>query len=239
MGIFVDNIYKSFKRRSVVNGVSLTVDNGEIVGLLGPNGAGKSTMFYIIVGLLKPDKGSISLSGENITKLPIFKRSRLGIGYLAQESSIFRNMTVYNNIVAALEFRYSNKAVIKSRVEELVSDFNLEKITKSYGYALSGGERRRVEIARCLATNPDFILLDEPFAGIDPISVSDIQSMIFSLKNRGIGVLITDHNVRETLKITDRAYIVSDGEILVEGSAEVVLDNNEVKSRYLGDSFTL
>lgn len=239
MGILVDNIYKSFKKRAVVNGVSLTVDNGEIVGLLGPNGAGKSTIFYMIVGLLQPDKGSISLGGDNITKLPIFKRSRLGIGYLAQESSIFRNMTVYDNIVAALEFRYSKKVEIKSRVDELIADFNLEKVIKSYGYALSGGERRRVEIARCLATNPDFILLDEPFAGIDPISVSDIQSMVFSLKGRGIGVLITDHNVRETLKITDRAYIVSDGEILVEGSAEVVLDNDEVKRRYLGDSFTL
>ena len=239
MGILVDNIFKSFKKRTVVNGVSLTVDNGEIVGLLGPNGAGKSTIFYMIVGLLKPDKGSISLSGEDITKLPIFKRSRLGIGYLAQESSIFRNMTVHDNIVAALEFRYSKRAEIKNRVDELVADFNLEKVIKSYGYALSGGERRRVEIARCLATNPSFILLDEPFAGIDPISVSDIQSMVFSLKDRGIGVLITDHNVRETLKITDRAYIVSDGEILVEGSAEVVLDNDEVKRRYLGDSFTL
>ena len=239
MGILVDNIFKSFKKRTVVNGVSLTVDNGEIVGLLGPNGAGKSTIFYMIVGLLKPDKGSISLSGEDITKLPIFKRSRLGIGYLAQESSIFRNMTVHDNIVAALEFRYSKKSEIKNRVDELVVDFNLEKVIKTYGYALSGGERRRVEIARCLATNPDFILLDEPFAGIDPISVSDIQSMVFSLKERGIGVLITDHNVRETLKITDRAYIVTDGEILVEGSSEVVLDNDEVKSRYLGDSFTL
>ncbi len=239
MGILVDNIFKSFKKRNVVNGVSLTVDNGEIVGLLGPNGAGKSTIFYMIVGLLKPDTGSISLGGENITKLPIFKRSRLGIGYLAQESSIFRNMTVHDNIVSALEFRYSNKLEIKSRVEELIADFNLEKVIKSYGYALSGGERRRVEIARCLATNPDFILLDEPFAGIDPISVSDIQSMVFSLKERGIGVLITDHNVRETLKITDRAYIVSDGEILVEGSPEVVLDNDDVKRRYLGDSFTL
>ncbi len=239
MGILVDNIFKSFKKRTVVNGVSLTVDNGEIVGLLGPNGAGKSTIFYMIVGLLKPDKGSISLSGEDITKLPIFKRSRLGIGYLAQESSIFRNMTVHDNIVAALEFRYSKKSEIKNRVDELVVDFNLEKVIKTYGYALSGGERRRVEIARCLATNPDFILLDEPFAGIDPISVSDIQSMVFSLKERGIGVLITDHNVRETLKITDRAYIVTDGEILVEGSSKVVLDNDEVKSRYLGDSFTL
>ena len=239
MGILVESIYKSFKKRSVVNGVSLTVDNGEIVGLLGPNGAGKSTIFYMIVGLLKPDKGNIFLGGDDITKLPIFKRSRLGIGYLAQESSIFRNMTVHDNIVAALEFRYSKKSIIKSRVDELVTDFNLEKVIKSYGYALSGGERRRVEIARCLATNPDFILLDEPFAGIDPISVSDIQSMVFSLKERGIGVLITDHNVRETLKITDRAYIVSDGEILVEGSAEVVLDNDEVKRRYLGDSFTL
>lgn len=239
MGILVDNIYKTFKKRVVVNGVSLTVDKGEIVGLLGPNGAGKSTIFYMIVGLLKPDKGNISLGGDNITNLPIFKRSRLGIGYLAQESSIFKNMTVYNNIVAALEFRYSKKADIKNRADELISDFNLEKVVKNYGYALSGGERRRVEIARCLATNPDFILLDEPFAGIDPISVSDIQAMVFSLKDRGIGVLITDHNVRETLKITDRAYIVSDGEILVEGSAEVVLDNEEVKSRYLGDSFTL
>ncbi len=239
MGILVDNIFKSFKKRTVVNGVSLTVDNGEIVGLLGPNGAGKSTMFYMIVGLLKPDNGSIYLGGEDITNLPIFKRSRLGIGYLAQESSIFRNMTVHDNIVAALEFRYSKKSEIKNRVDELVTDFNLEKVIKNYGYALSGGERRRVEIARCLATNPDFILLDEPFAGIDPISVSDIQSMVFSLKERGIGVLITDHNVRETLKITDRAYIVSDGEILVEGSAEVVLDNDEVKRRYLGDSFTL
>jgi len=239
LNIYINNLVKQFNKRLVVNNVSLTVGQGEIIGLLGPNGAGKSTIFYMIVGILRPDSGSIYIDDTNITDFPIYKRSRLGIGYLPQEMSIFRKMTVSDNIIAALELKYTDTNTINNRLDELISDFNLDKIAKSYGYTLSGGERRRVEIARCLAINPLFILLDEPFAGIDPISVHDIQDMIRSLKNRGIGILITDHNVRETLKIADKGYIISDGQLLVEGSAEEILENDEVKKRYLGKGFTL
>ena len=221
MALEVKDLKKSFKKRTVVNGVSLNISKGEIVGLLGPNGAGKSTSFYMIVGLLKPEKGSIVLDGEDITKLPMYKRCKAGIGYLPQEASVFRKMSVYDNIMAALEFTYDDNKVRKERAEVLIDEFHLNHVAKSYGYALSGGERRRVEIARCLATEPDFILLDEPFAGIDPISVADIQEMVYSLKDRDIGVLITDHNVRDTLKITDRGYIITEGRVLTQGSPKI------------------
>lgn len=239
MALEVKDLRKSFKKRTVVNGVSLNISKGEIVGLLGPNGAGKSTSFYMIVGLLKPEKGSIVLDGEDITKLPMYKRCKAGIGYLPQEASVFRKMTVYDNIMAALEFTYDDNKVRKERAEVLIDEFHLNHVAKSYGYALSGGERRRVEIARCLATEPDFILLDEPFAGIDPISVADIQEMVYSLKDRDIGVLITDHNVRDTLKITDRGYIITEGRVLTQGSPNDILSNKDVIDKYLGKGFSI
>lgn len=239
MALEVKDLKKSFKKRTVVNGVSLNISKGEIVGLLGPNGAGKSTSFYMIVGLLKPEKGSIVLDDEDITKLPMYKRCKAGIGYLPQEASVFRKMTVYDNIMAALEFTYDDSKIRKERAEVLIDEFHLNHVAKSYGYALSGGERRRVEIARCLATEPDFILLDEPFAGIDPISVADIQEMVYSLKDRDIGVLITDHNVRDTLKITDRGYIITEGSVLTQGSPNDILSNKDVIDKYLGKGFSI
>ena len=193
----------------------------------------------MIVGLLKPEKGSIMLNGEDITKLPMYKRCKAGIGYLPQEASVFRKMSVYDNIMAALEFTYDDNKVRKERAEVLIEEFHLNHVAKSYGYALSGGERRRVEIARCLATEPDFILLDEPFAGIDPISVADIQEMVYSLKDRDIGVLITDHNVRDTLKITDRGYIITEGSVLTQGSPNDILSNKDVIDKYLGKGFSI
>jgi lipopolysaccharide export system ATP-binding protein len=239
MSLTAENLQKRFKKRTVVNDVSLRVDKGEIVGLLGPNGAGKSTTFYMIVGLIKPDGGKVSLWGKDISRKPMYRRCLSGIGYLPQEASVFRKMTVYDNILAALEIKGVNRIQRKERVEELIEQFRLNHVAKSYGYALSGGERRRVEIARCLAGKPDFVLLDEPFAGIDPISVSDIQQMVFSLKSMGIGVLITDHNVRDTLKITDRAYIISDGLVLTHGTPEEVVSHEEAIEKYLGKEFTL
>ena len=235
----VKNLKKSFRKRSVVNGVSLNISQGEVVGLLGPNGAGKSTTFYMIVGLLKPEEGVIELNGENITKMSMHKRCKVGIGYLPQEASVFRKMTVYDNIMSALEFTFSESNIRKNKAELLIEEFNLQKITHSFGYALSGGERRRVEIARCLATEPNFILLDEPFAGIDPISVADIQSMIRSLKEKNIGVLITDHNVRDTLKITDRGYIITEGKVLTQGIPSEILSNKDVIDKYLGKGFSI
>jgi len=223
----------------VVQDVSIGIDKGEIVGLLGPNGAGKTTTFYMIVGLVRPNRGSVFLNGEDITNSSMHKRSMGGIGYLPQEPSVFRKMSVYDNIYSALEFKYNDKSIIKERTERLIEDFGLRKVAKSMGYALSGGERRRVEIARCMSIEPDVILLDEPFSGIDPISVSDIQNMIFSLKDMGIGVLITDHNVRETLKITDRAYIIADGRLLTEGHPSDIVKHQQVIERYLGKDFTL
>ena len=239
MALEVLDLKKSFKKRTVVNGVSLNVSKGEIVGLLGPNGAGKSTSFYMIVGLLKPENGKILLDGEDITHMPMHKRCRAGIGYLPQEASVFRKMTVYDNIMSALEFTFDDVKIRKERVQILIDEFHLNHEVKSFGYALSGGERRRVEIARCLATEPDFILLDEPFAGIDPISVADIQEMVHSLKDRGIGVLITDHNVRDTLKITDRGYIITEGRVLTQGSPEEILANKDVREKYLGKGFSI
>lgn len=239
MALEVKDLKKSFKKRTVVNGVSLSVSKGEIVGLLGPNGAGKSTSFYMIVGLLKPENGQILLDDEDITRMPMHKRCRAGIGYLPQEASVFRKMTVYDNIMSALEFTFNDEKIRKERAQILIDEFHLNRVVKSYGYALSGGERRRVEIARCLATEPDFILLDEPFAGIDPISVADIQDMVHSLKDRGIGVLITDHNVRDTLKITDRGYIITEGRVLTQGSPEEILANKDVREKYLGKGFSI
>jgi len=239
VGLRTKNLKKIYKKRTVVNNVSIEINEGEVVGLLGPNGAGKTTTFYMVVGIVDPDCGNIYFYDEDITNLPIYLRSRKGISYLPQESSVFRKMSVYDNIYAALEINFRDKVYIKDRVEELIEDFNLSKVRNSMGYSLSGGERRRVEIARCLATNPKIILLDEPFAGIDPISVVDIQKMIQKLKSIGIGVLITDHNVRETLKITERAYILTDGEVLAAGSPDAIVKNQDVVKRYLGEEFSL
>lgn len=246
MSIQANHLKKSYKKRTVVDNVTLKVDKGEIVGLLGPNGAGKTTTFYMIVGIVKSDEGSVVLNDSDITHDAIHTRAKRGIGYLPQEPSVFRKLTVYENIAAAIQLKFpsktktrSGKRMIRERVEKLIEDFGLEKVVDSYGYSLSGGERRRVEIARCMSIDPEFILLDEPFAGIDPISVADIQNMIFKLKEMGIGVLITDHNVRETLKITDRGYIIYEGNVLTEGVPEEIISHREVINRYLGEGFYL
>lgn len=232
------NLAKSYKGRQVVRDVSMSVRSGEIVGLLGPNGAGKTTCFYMIVGLVNADKGSIRINDENLTGLPIFARARLGLGYLPQDSSIFRNLSVEDNIMAILETRKDlDKAGRQQKLDSLIQEFHINHIRKNKGMSLSGGERRRTEIARALANDPRFILLDEPFAGVDPISVSDIKSIIEHLKQRGIGVLLTDHNVRETLDICDKAYIVSEGGIIAEGSSEQILANEKVREVYLGKNF--
>lgn len=234
-----DNLVKKYKKRVVVKGVSLEVNQGEVVGLLGPNGAGKTTTFYMIVGMIQPNAGKVYLDGREITKNPMYRRSHLGISYLPQEASIFRKMSVENNIRAILQLQKMNGKERKARLEELLVEFGITHIRKSKGYMLSGGERRRCEIARTLASKPKFVLLDEPFAGIDPIAVEDIMKIVFKLKDAGIGVLITDHNVHETLSITDRAYILIDGDIYISGSAEEIADNEEVRKRYLGETFTL
>ena len=236
----IENLSKTYKSRRVVQDVSLEVESGEIIGLLGPNGAGKTTSFYMIVGLVKSEGGSIFLGTEDLTKFPIDVRARKGLGYLPQESSIFRKMTVEQNIMSVLELnqRLSESERVK-KLDQLLSDFHVSHLRNEQGVSLSGGERRRVEIARSLATDPLFILLDEPFAGVDPISVGDIQSIVQKLKEAGIGVLITDHNVQETLRICDRAYIVNEGRIISEGSAETVMSDDKVRSVYLGESFSL
>jgi lipopolysaccharide export system ATP-binding protein len=232
------NLAKSYKGRQVVRDVSLTVNSGEIVGLLGPNGAGKTTCFYMIVGLVDADNGSILINQEELTGLPIFARSRLGLGYLPQDSSIFRNLTVEDNIMAILQTRKDlSKAQRVDKMESLIQEFHINHIRRNKGMSLSGGERRRTEIARALANDPRFILLDEPFAGVDPISVSDIKSIIEHLKARGIGVLLTDHNVRETLDICEKAYIVSEGCIIAEGNTAQILENQKVRDVYLGKNF--
>lgn len=233
------NLVKKYKKRKVVNGVNLEVAQGEIVGLLGPNGAGKTTTFYMIVGMIKPNKGQIFLGDMDITTVPMYKRARQGIGYLAQEASIFTHLSVEGNLHAVLEFQSMDRKDRFHRVDALIEEFGLEKVRKSKGYMLSGGERRRTEIARALATKPGFFLLDEPFAGVDPIAVEDIQAIVARLKERGIGVLITDHNVHETLAITDRAYLLYEGQILKQGTAEALADDEEVRKRYLGEKFTL
>jgi lipopolysaccharide export system ATP-binding protein len=234
-----DHLIKRYKGRAVVNDVSLQVGQGEIVGLLGPNGAGKTTSFYMIVGLIKPAQGIIKLDGKEITKLPMFKRAQMGIGYLPQEASVFRKMSVEDNISAVLEMTNLSKADQKAKLEKLLGEFGLENVRKSNGDVLSGGERRRTEIARALAVDPKFILLDEPFAGIDPIAVEDIQQIVSGLKQRNIGVLITDHNVQETLSITDRAYLLFEGKILLSGSAEELAADEQVRKVYLGQNFEL
>jgi lipopolysaccharide export system ATP-binding protein len=235
----VHSVEKSFGTRQVVRGVSIYVRRGEAVGLLGPNGAGKTTVFYMITGLIKADRGAIELDGHDVTKLPMYQRARLGIGYLPQEASIFRGLTVEQNIRAVLEVVEPNKKKREAELNSLLEEFNITRLRKSPSIALSGGERRRVEIARALATRPNYMLLDEPFAGIDPIAVGDIQDLVRHLTNRGIGVLITDHNVRETLGLTDRAYIVYAGEILTEGSPEEIVSDPDVRRLYLGEEFRL
>jgi lipopolysaccharide export system ATP-binding protein len=235
----VHSVEKSFGTRQVVRGVSIYVRRGEAVGLLGPNGAGKTTVFYMITGLIKADRGAIELDGHDVTKLPMYQRARLGIGYLPQEASIFRGLTVEQNIRAVLEVVEPNKKKREKELDSLLEEFNITRLRKSPSIALSGGERRRVEIARALATRPNYMLLDEPFAGIDPIAVGDIQDLVRHLTNRGIGVLITDHNVRETLGLTDRAYIVYAGEILTEGSPEEIVNDPDVRRLYLGEEFRL
>ena len=239
MHIEAKDLVKSFKKRTVVNKVSLKVETGEIVGLLGPNGAGKTTSFYMIVGLERPDSGEVFISDVDISKLPMYKRAELGISYLTQEASIFRKLTVEENIMAILETLNINKQERRKRLNELLREFNIRHIEKRKGTELSGGERRRVEIARCLALEPKFILLDEPFAGVDPLAVADIQEIVKYLKKRGMGILITDHNVRETLHIVDRAYILNEGKILLEGSANEIANSDIAKKFYLGSNFTL
>ena len=234
------NLAKSYKGRKVVRDVSLSVDQGEIVGLLGPNGAGKTTCFYMIVGLVKADGGNVRLSDQSLTSLPIHQRASYGLSYLPQDSSIFRTLSVEDNILAILETRKDLSSTEKNtKLDTLLSDFNIDHIRSNKGMSLSGGERRRTEIARTLATDPKFILLDEPFAGIDPISVSDIKQIIQQLKNRNIGILVTDHNVRETLDICEKAYIVNEGRIIAEGNSETILSNDKVREVYLGDQFQI
>lgn len=234
-----EKLVKIYGRRKVVKGVSIEVNQGEIVGLLGPNGAGKTTTFYMVVGFIKPNAGAVFLNDEEITELPMYKRAQNGIGYLPQEPSVFRKLTVEDNIKAVLEMTSLNAAEQAERLEELVREFSLEKVRKSRGDTLSGGERRRTEIARALATSPNFILLDEPFAGIDPIAVEDIQYIVAKLKTRNIGILITDHNVQETLSITDRAYLMFEGNILKAGTAEELAADEMVRKVYLGKNFEL
>ena len=239
MYIATDNLIKTYKDRNVVDGVSLRVDKGEVVGLLGPNGAGKTTTFYMIVGLERPNHGTIVINDEEVTDMPMYRRAAFGIGYLPQEASVFRKLTVEDNLMAILETTKLTPAKRQEKTESLLEEFNLGHVRTRLGSQLSGGERRRVEIARALATDPTFILLDEPFAGVDPIAVAEIQEVISYLKERGIGVLITDHNVRETLSIVDRAYILNEGKILIEGSANTIANSDIAKKFYLGENFSL
>ncbi len=239
MRLYCTNLVKIYGKRTVVKGVSFDVQQGEIVGLLGPNGAGKTTSFYMITGLIKPNGGQIFLDDEEITDLPMYKRSQKGLGYLAQEASVFRKLSVEDNIMSVMELSDLTAEQRKERLESLIQEFRLEKVRKSYGIQLSGGERRRCEIARALAIDPKFILLDEPFAGVDPIAVEDIQHIIAKLKTKNIGIIITDHNVHETLAITDRAYLLYDGSILESGTPEQLANNPEVRKRYLGQNFEL
>lgn len=232
-------LQKSYKGRTVVNNVSVTVKQGEIVGLLGPNGAGKTTTFYMVVGLIKPDEGAVFLNEEDITKLPMYKRAQMGIGYLPQEASVFRSLSVEDNILAVLEMTTLSKEERLLKLESLLDEFNLQLVRKNNGDSLSGGERRRTEIARALAVDPKFILLDEPFAGVDPIAVEDIQTVVAKLKTKNIGILITDHNVNETLSICDRAYLLIEGKIFKHGTAEELADDEDVRRLYLGTNFTL
>jgi lipopolysaccharide export system ATP-binding protein len=238
-GLFAVNLGKRYGSRPVVRGVSLALQRGEVVGLLGPNGAGKTTCFYMITGLVAPNEGRINLDGQDITALPMYRRARLGVGYLSQEPSVFRGLSVEDNIRAVLEVVETSRSRRKTILEALLEEFAIAHVRRTLAVALSGGERRRVEIARTLACNPQFIFLDEPFAGIDPIALNDIRGLVVHLKDRGIGVLITDHNVRETLDVIDRAYIIYDGQVLTEGQPEEIVVNQDVRRLYLGDSFSL
>jgi lipopolysaccharide export system ATP-binding protein len=235
--ISAKDLIKKYRGKAVVDGVSYSVSQGEIVGLLGPNGAGKTTTFYMTIGLIKPDQGHVFLDKDDVSRWPMFKRARAGMGYLPQEASVFRRLTVEDNLKLVLELIGASKSEIKAKIEELVEDLHIRDILKQQGAVLSGGQRRRVEIARSLATNPAFILLDEPFTGIDPVTIEEIQSIIFKLKQRGIGILITDHNIAATLKITDRNYILIDGNIVAEGSGSDITSDPQVRKRYLGESF--
>lgn len=239
MVLRAENLVKKYKTRTVVNDVSVEVKQGEIVGLLGPNGAGKTTSFYMMVGLIKPNEGRIYLDNEEITALPMYQRARKGIGYLAQEASVFRKLTVEENILSVLEMRDFTKQQRKEKVDMLIDEFSLHKVRKNIGMSLSGGERRRTEIARALAVDPNFVLLDEPFAGVDPIAVEEIQTIVARLKNKNIGILITDHNVDETLSITDRAYLMVDGRLFKSGTAEELANDAQVRKVYLGQNFEL
>lgn len=237
--LYSKGLTKSYRKRTVVSDVSIEVKQGEIVGLLGPNGAGKTTSFYMFVGLVQPDDGQIFMDDKNLTNMPMYKRARLGVGYLSQEASVFRNLTVRENLESILQFFDFTKKEIEERVDELIEEFGLERVIDSKGYSLSGGERRRTEIARALVTDPKFILLDEPFAGVDPIAVEDIQEIVAQLRHRNIGIFITDHNVHETLAITDRAYLMFEGKILMEGSADKLAEDEEARRLYLGNQFKL
>ena len=239
MVLRTEDLVKRYGRRTVANKVSINVKQGEIVGLLGPNGAGKTTTFYMTVGLVIPNEGKVFLNDEDITSLPVYKRAQKGIGYLAQEASVFRKLTVEDNIKGVLEMTNFSKEYQKEKLEQLIEEFSLQKVRKSIGDQLSGGERRRTEIARCLAIEPKFIMLDEPFAGVDPIAVQDIQDIVWTLKDQNIGILITDHNVDETLSITDRAYMLFEGKVLFQGTADELAENPIVKERYLGRDFVL
>ena len=238
-GLRVEHLRKSYKKRVVIRDVSLSLGQGEVVALLGPNGSGKTTTFYAIAGLIYPEGGHIYIDGRDVSALPMYRRAKLGIGYLPQEMSIFRGLSVEDNIMAILDIAENKRQRRRERLEQLLSEFSIEHLRRAPAMALSGGERRRVEIARCLAANPKYLLLDEPFAGVDPISVGDIRHLVADLKKRGIGVLITDHNVRETLEIVDRAYILHDGKVLMSGSPKDVVENENVRRVYLGDSFRI
>ena len=238
-GLKVDSLRKSYSKRFVIRDVSIQLNRGEVVALLGPNGSGKTTCFYSIAGLITPESGKVSIDGRDVTRLPMYRRARLGISYLPQEISIFRGMTVENNILAVLELNEPDRKRRYERLEELLNEFSIDLLRRAPALALSGGERRRVEIARCLASNPKYLLLDEPFAGIDPIAVGEIRALVSALKRRGIGVLITDHNVRETLEIVDRAYILHDGRVLMSGTTKEIVKDENVKRVYLGENFRL
>ncbi len=238
-GLRVENLRKAYRKRVVIRDFSMELNRGEVVALLGPNGSGKTTTFYAVAGLLTPEGGRVMIDGRDATTLPMYRRAKLGIGYLPQEMSIFRGLSVEDNVTAILDITYSDRHKRRERLEELLSEFSIEHLRRAPALALSGGERRRVEIARCLAANPKYLLLDEPFAGVDPISVGDIRHLVSDLKKRGIGVLITDHNVRETLEIVDRAYILHDGRVLMSGTPEEVVENENVRRVYLGDNFRI
>ena len=238
-GLKIESLRKSYRKRLVISDVSMHLHRGEVVALLGPNGSGKTTCFYSIAGLVTPEGGRVSIDGRDVTRLPMYRRARLGIGYLPQETSIFRGMNVEDNILAVLELSMKDRVRRFERLEELLNEFSIEHLRRSPALALSGGQRRRVEIARCLAANPKYLLLDEPFAGVDPIAVAEIRNLVSDLKNRGLGVLITDHNVRETLDIVDRAYILHDGVVLRSGTAQEIVEDENVRRVYLGENFRL